>query len=861
MSELFYHLAISQKAAKNHMVITLPEAFSQKIKALRQARSSSEKEALELLWRKSPVFLDGSWCFYVSAESVFELLALLSGTGRLLYQKQRVILDPFTKAQGFIQARAMNQNQVEISAKFTLGKQEEYLTSCTAVFWGSPKWIIYTGIIRLLDTEANLKWLKISQAVLQGEELRELLQETEGITWLQKELVLRDPLPFIRLSDQHGGFANLWFDYGVQGKIEAVAKEASWRKKAIEKQWEQDLLETDFSKKKVGHSSYYCPLDKVAKSIAFLLEIGWKVFDHQNREVVCLRQETCSIEKRPQAWLVQCLFDYQGYQADLRQVIGAFNRRSQFVELSSNTVGLLDLKKVEERWADFSELKSDDEGTYLPFEQLGLLFSAQQTSLERSLLEQSPLELLSQLKYPAQPVVLGEEFMGQLFSYQSQGVAWLSFLEKNQVGGLLADEMGLGKTVQVLAFLSQLKLDQHCLIAVPTSLLFNWQKEISSFFPSCPIYVHSGKKRLEVIPSTPSIILTSYAYLRIDCALFTSLDFQLIILDEAQTIKNPSSQIAEVCFQLRAKMRLAITGTPIENRLEDLWSLFFFLNRGLLGERKQFQSQSLVSQIDSRHIKRIQKLIRPFILRRTKEQVAFDLPEKLEQTIWVEMSDQQRNMYEQLLQSTRSKLRSTGANQHMQILEAILRLRQICAHPLLVDPNTPDLYQSSGKFCKVISDLEEVIQEKRKVLVYSQFTSMLHLIKKEAEIKNWKYAYLDGTTKNREQAVLQFQEDEKTHLFLISLKAGGVGLNLTKADYVFIYDPWWNTSIEAQAIDRAHRLGRVDRVIARRYITALSIEEKIVKLKKHKQQLSQTLIEGLDNSEVLSLDDMIHLLD
>ena len=846
MSELFYHLDISQKT---QMVITLPKKFSRQKEALLIAKSSLERNALDLLWKRAPIHVGEGIQFPVLSEIAFELLKLLSSTGRLLYEGQKVIIDPFIKAEGFVQAKALNKTQVEICARFKLGKQEEPLTSCRAVFWGTPQWILYAGVIRLLDTDVSLKWLKIPTAILQEKELQEFLEETEGVTWLEE--VSGDPLPFICLTDRHGGFANLWFDYGIRGKIAASEeKEFFWRKKTVEKQWEQDLLETDFNKKKVGDSSYYCPLDKVCKSITNLLEIGWRVFDHQNKQVVCLKQETLVLEERPQAWLVKAEFDYQGYRANLQQVMGAFNRRSCFVELAANTVGLIDLKNIEEKWADFAELEIDQEGVHLPFRQLGLLSE-----------QKSPLEIFEQLKHSLQTVVPGEKFKGQLFIYQNQGLSWLSFLEKNQVGGLLADEMGLGKTIQIIAFLSQLELKQSCLIVVPTSLLFNWQNEFARFLPGSPIHVHAGKERIKTLPSIPSIILTSYAILRIDQTLFTSSDFQLIILDEAQVIKNPDSQIAEVCFHLRAKMRIAITGTPIENRLEDLFSLFYFLNPGLLGERKQFQAEVLASQADSRYLKRIQKLIRPFILRRTKKQVALDLPEKLEQTIWVEMSEEQRNIYEKYLQSTRVKLRSKDTNQQMQILEAILRLRQICAHPLLVDPTVQDLYQYSGKFSKVMADLEEVVEEKRKVLFYSQFTSMLHLMKKEAQNRNWKYVYLDGSTKNREQVVSQFQEDEQTLLFFISLKAGGVGLNLTKADYVFLYDPWWNTAIENQAIDRAHRLGRSNQVIARRYVTALSIEEKIMRLKSHKEQLSQTLIEDFSNVEAFSLEDLIYLLD
>jgi SNF2 family DNA or RNA helicase len=357
------------------------------------------------------------------------------------------------------------------------------------------------------------------------------------------------------------------------------------------------------------------------------------------------------------------------------------------------------------------------------------------------------------------------------------------------------------------------------------------------------------------------IILTSYALLRQDAFLLQSLSYECVVLDEAQCIKNDKSQTAQSSFLLRSKLRLAITGTPIENKWEELWSLFYFLDPELLGKRKDF----VAAQGDERQWAEMKKCIRPFILRRRKDQIAHQLPPKYEQLIWVDMQQAQRTLYEEWRAKHRGDLlkkieREGAATHRVEILEAILRLRQICCHPHLVVPTLEgDLLELSAKLERLITDLDSVVQEGHKVLVYSQFTQMLRLIEKQVQQRGWSYVYLDGSSQDRESLVQRFQEDPQTPLFLMSLKAGGVGLNLTAADYVFLFDPWWNEAVEAQAIDRAHRFGRKTEVIARRYITASSIEEKMMNLKQHKSSLSRQLFD-FDSSGPLTLDDLYDLL-
>ncbi|NNM44246.1 MAG: DEAD/DEAH box helicase, partial [Chlamydiae bacterium] len=403
------------------------------------------------------------------------------------------------------------------------------------------------------------------------------------------------------------------------------------------------------------------------------------------------------------------------------------------------------------------------------------------------------------------------------------------------------------------------------LLVMPTSLLFHWKKEFEKFLPSKEIYVHSGSLRLSNVEELEkkSIILTSYALLRIDQPILSKISFAATILDEAQYIKNPDSKVAEAACSLKSDFRIAMTGTPIENHWQDLWSIFYYLMPSLLDPRQEFLLRT--SSGDAAYIRNCKKKVQPFLKRRKKESVDLQLPPKMQQIVWAQMTDIQQSVYEEFLKKTKQGLLKQVEKEglgacRMQILEAILRLRQICCHPLLVDPSLEgDPKVMSGKYEQLFSDLQAVYEEGHKVLVYSQFTQMLGRMREDIEERGWKYVYLDGSVKNREELVETFQEDPETKIFLLSLKAGGVGLNLTAAEYVFFYDPWWNEAVENQAIDRAHRLGQQKKVIARRYVTAQSIEEKIMKIKEHKKSMSDTLFDDAMSMQALSLQEWYDL--
>jgi SNF2 family DNA or RNA helicase len=435
-----------------------------------------------------------------------------------------------------------------------------------------------------------------------------------------------------------------------------------------------------------------------------------------------------------------------------------------------------------------------------------------------------------------------------LRDYQRYGVGWMNFLRGIGFGGCLADDMGVGKTAQVLALLEERRVARAgpSLVVAPKSLMFNWKAEAERFTPKLKVLLHTGAERDAEKIQQSHLVLTTYGTLLRDVVQLAESTFDYVILDEAQAIKNASTASAKAVRLLKANHRLALSGTPVENHLGELWSLFEFLNPGMLGESRVLRASGGLAQNPSEDARlMLAQALRPFILRRTKKQVASELPEKTEQTIYCELEGEQRKQYDELKRHYRDKLLGktdarTWSRNRLQVLEALLRLRQAACHPGLIDERRRDA--TSAKLDTLLDQLAELREEGHKALVFSQFTSLLSIVQDRLQAAGVAFEYLDGKTRNREERVRRFQEDPACPVFLISLKAGGLGLNLTAAEYVFLLDPWWNPAVEAQAIDRAHRIGQTRNVFAYRLIARDTVEEKVLELQKSKRELADAIL-------------------
>jgi len=448
-------------------------------------------------------------------------------------------------------------------------------------------------------------------------------------------------------------------------------------------------------------------------------------------------------------------------------------------------------------------------------------------------------------------------FKGTLRPYQVAGYNWLRFLESYNFGGCLADDMGLGKTIQTLTLLQSAKNiwpDTTSLLIMPTSLLYNWELEAKKFTPTIKILNHTGVNRNKNIENFANydLVITSYGTTRIDADLISNFYFNYVILDESQAIKNPESLISQKVKQLNSRRKIVLTGTPIENSTLDLWSQMNFVNPGLLGGEAYFKREYQIpieKKKDPERTKKLNAIVKPFILRREKSQVAEDLPEKTINIRYCTMSETQRSYYEREKNAYRSQIldviESEGiAKSQMLLLKGLSQLRQIANHPYMVNQ---EYSGDSGKLEEITYMIENSVSQSHKILVFSQFVKHLKIVAQYLDKKGIAYSYLDGSTKNRQKEVDNFQKNEDIPIFLISLKAGGTGLNLTKADYVFLLDPWWNPAVESQAIDRAHRIGQKRHVFAYKFVTKDTIEEKIIKLQERKQQLVNELISVEEN--------------
>ena len=690
---------------------------------------------------------------------------------------------------------------------------------------------------------------------------------------LRLEAVRPVPRPCIRTSPQLEQWGNsgyegaFYFDYqGVLVSADSVRdiipqisqRRCIVRDRELEEQARKKLLEAGFKINPYAFKSpaWIIPQTRFLKAVRELVAAGWHV-EAEGQIVRNPGEFNMQISSGIDWFELHGDVDFGGAHVKLPRLLAALKRREKTIRLDDGSYGIIPedwLKK----YGIISELGAV-EGDHIRFKThqaslLDALLAARPEVSCDALFEHVRQELQNFSGIAPSDAPVG--FRGELRAYQRDGLGWIHFLQKFNLGGCLADDMGLGKTVQVLALLEERRAARAdaqgkippSLVVMPRSLVFNWLREAVRFTPGLRVLEHTGVERIRGHEHFDEYdaVFTTYGTLRRDAAFFQEKTFDYIILDESQTIKNASTESAKAARLLNGRYRLALSGTPVENHLGELWSLFEFLNPGMLGSASLFRhGKSTSEKPDDETIRFLARALRPFILRRTKAQVARDLPEKVEQTLFCTLEPTQRALYDELRNHYRSallgRIRSDGIEKSkMHILEALLRLRQAAIHPGLIDPKRAD--EPGAKMDLILDQLREVTAEGHKALVFSQFTSMLALLRRRLDDEEIHYEYLDGKTKDRAAPVERFQNDPEMKLFLISLKAGGLGLNLTAAEYVFLLDPWWNPAVETQAVDRTHRIGQTRSVFAYRLIAKDTVEEKVLQLQASKREIADSII-------------------
>lgn len=578
------------------------------------------------------------------------------------------------------------------------------------------------------------------------------------------------------------------------------------------------------------------------EAISKLKSLGARIWA-KGKRVVTPSTFKSDIKKSDHDWFeLDSKADFNGQIISLPDIIKSNRGKKGLIELKDGSLGILPEKWLEKQMALAKMGKIGDDK---------ILFHKAQSLFLDNLLKDQDVSIDKNFKASAKKIrefdnfeIITEDqsFNGTLREYQRIGISWMNFLKSINIGGILADDMGLGKTVQVLAHLQKNVYKKNIktpptLLIVPRSLLFNWKQECEKFTPNLSIAIYDNNEREKILKEKHNILISTYGIVRRDIETLKKINFEYIILDEAQNIKNADSLSAKSILLLKANHRLALTGTPIENKIEDIYSIFNFLIPGPFRKKKSSVNKN-VDQL-------ILKGLRPFILRRTKKEVLTDLPEKVEDYLYCQMSPQHEKIYNNLKeyyrQNLNKKFKKDGFKKNkIQILEALLRLRQTACHPGLVDiEHSKELF---SKLELIIPKVMTLLEEKRKVIIFSQFTKLLQIVSEILSKKGIMYSYLDGQSRKREDIVNEFKYGLKKNVFLISIKAGGVGLNLTEADYCFILDPWWNPAVESQAIDRIHRIGQKNSVFAYKVVTKGTIEEKILKLQSTKRKLADGII-------------------
>lgn len=611
------------------------------------------------------------------------------------------------------------------------------------------------------------------------------------------------------------------------------------------------------------------PVDFLLRKVPKLLADGFEIYGEDELKNVRVNRHRPTIILNITSgidWFdVKTVVKFGDIDVSLKEIRKALRRKEHFIKLADGSIGEIPEEWIEKYRHLFRLGEETEEGLRLADYHLTLIDqllsevdSAQTDDAFRNRLQR--LKDFSGVEEKALPT----DFQGELRNYQKAGYDWLHFLHDYGFGGILADDMGLGKTVQVLTLLLSLRESGDAraadLIVLPRSLLVNWQREAERFTPALRVYRHFGQGRPRDISifDDYDLILTTYGTMRKDIEFLRSYRFHYAVLDESQAIKNPLSQTAKAARLLSAEHRLAMTGTPVENNAFELWSQFAFVNPGLLGGMTYFKEEfarPIERSGDEAAAEFLRKMVYPFILRRTKDQVASELPLRTEKILYCDMEPAQRRFYNKTRDQYRAMLlgivEEQGMNQaRMKVLEGLLRLRQISNHPKLVNAK---FRGDSAKLDMLMQEMEMLREGGHKALIFSQFVKMLKLVRSELDQQKIPYVYLDGSTRKRQERVDEFQNNPDIPFFLISLKAGGVGLNLTAADYVVHIDPWWNPAVEMQATDRTHRIGQDKPVFVYKLIARDSVEEKILQLQERKRALVSQLI-STESSFFKSLD-------
>lgn len=684
-------------------------------------------------------------------------------------------------------------------------------------------------------------------------------------------IVLGNPKPLLNITKKIGSMqatAKLYFKYG---DIEVAPQEQrnnffnrdnfeiETRNLQKEEELLEKLTELEFQlvKKNELGNDYRIASHKVNNAIRTLLIEGWRV-EAEGKKYRHSGALRLGISSGTNWFDLNGEVSFEDTFVPFPDVISAIRKGEQVVILKDGSLGLIsdDIKKRFNAIAKLGEVLEDGIFRFKPNQALILdALIDKEPEITYDKIFDNARKQISTFE-GLKPMPEPQGFIGTLRDYQKDALGWAKFLQDFQLGGCLADDMGLGKTVVVLAIIQELKNKlkhnyKPTLIVVPKSLVFNWEEECKKFAPELSLLNFTGVQRdlLRDEIKEHDIIITTYGTIRGDGEFFKNLDFSYVILDEAQSIKNSATASFKAARLLKGDYRLALSGTPVENHLGELLSIFEFLNPGMLGvasSAMMFDNINLRLPDDD-YLEFLAKILKPCILRRKKSDVAKDLPEKIEQTIYCELDPAQRRIYNELRDfyknTLNEKINSLGINKSkIHILEALLRLRQAACHPGLINKSKRGV--SSAKMETLLSMIVETISEGHKALVFSQFTSLLSILKEELDERNISYEYLDGKTKNRQEIVDRFQNENTNNLFLVSLKAGGVGLNLTAAEYVFLLDPWWNPAVEAQAIDRTHRIGQTKNVFAYRLIAKDTVEEKVLMLQESKKNLADSILKA-----------------